>query len=506
MAPETNVSVEIRTPNRRAIVAAGIGNCLELFDLTVFGFFAPIIGAQFFPSSDPVGSILGSFATFALGFLMRPVGALTLAAIGDRHGRKALLSLTMALMGLGSLGIGLVPSHAQIGTAAPVLLVLFRLLQGFAAGGEWGGAVSMMVEQAPESGRGFVGSFQQIGFGLGILAGTVTALLINLGLSEPIRMAWGWRIPFLLGALVAPVALYIRQRVDESPEYRLVEAEGHRPRTPVREAPTSHGHMIITVIGIGTMGTAAGYISNQFMSAFAVKTLDMPLREVSTAIMWASLLQLVLIPFWGWLSDRIGGVTIMGLAALAYTLLVYPMFDALVRAPGEGTLLTIVIVSAVLVSASFGPLPALISSFFPPEIRTTAISIGYNFAAAIFGGLAPFVSTWLVSATGSRIAPTYYAIFCGLITVVTASHFPFNQGESPAGSLDAPCIAIRPTSSSRLARGASSPMPGPWCSLPGYAASIPRRTGWSRTCMSAYGRFSATCASQRQASGWVSTL
>jgi MHS family proline/betaine transporter-like MFS transporter len=359
---------------------------------------------------------------------MRPVGALTLASIGDRHGRRALLSLTMALMGAASLGIALVPNYAQIGVAAPLLLVLFRLLQGFAAGGEWGGAVTMMVEQAPPHRRGFIGSFQQIGFGLGILLGTLCALLVNTLLSDPARLAWGWRLPFLFGALVTPVAFYIRRRVGESPAFEKAAAEGHILRTPVRDAFAAHWPRILAVIGIGTMGTAAGYIANQFMSNFAVKSLGLSGGLVSTAILAASVLQLVLIPFWGWLSDHVGRLPIMGGAALIYTLVIYPLFGALVHAPSAAALFTALGVSAVLVSASFGPLPALISSFFPPEVRTTAVSIGYNFAAAIFGGLAPFISTWLVGATGDLIAPTYYAIGCGVITVVTASWFVLAGG------------------------------------------------------------------------------
>jgi MHS family proline/betaine transporter-like MFS transporter len=430
--PET-----IAIPDRRAIVAAGIGNCLELFDLTVFGFFAVVIGTQFFPSADPLTSILGSFATFAIGFLMRPAGALILASIGDRHGRKALLTITMTLMGCASLGIALVPNYAQIGIAAPLLLVLFRLVQGFAAGGEWGGAVTMMVEHAPPSRRGFIGSFQQVGFGLGILAGTLCAALVNLALDDAARLSWGWRLPFLLGALVAPVALYIRKNVDESPEFKQIEAAGHRPQTPVRDAFAHHWRAILAVIGIGTAGTAGGYISSQFMSSFAVKSLGMPLGRVSLVISLASVLQVILIPFWGWLSDRIGGLIIIGGAALAYTLLVYPLFNMLIHSPGVATLAGVVGVSAVLVSASFGPLPALISAFFPIEIRTTAISIGYNFAAAIFGGFAPFVGTWLVRATGDLIAPTYYAIGCGIISAVAALIVALFMKRQPSYALSA---------------------------------------------------------------------
>ena len=407
----------IAMPDRRAIVAAGVGNCFELFDLTVFGFFAPTIGAQFFPAHDGVTPLLSSFATFAIGFLMRPAGALLLSSIGDRYGRRRLLTVTMTLMGVAALGIAALPNYARIGVAAPLLLVLFRLLQGFAAGGEWGGAVTMMVEHAPPSRRGFVGSFQQVGFGLGILFGTLFALGVNVGLTDAERAAWGWRLPFLFGALVAPVALYIRRNVEESPEFDA----SHRPATPVRDAFAQHWRGIVTVIGIGTAGTAAGYISSQFMSAFAVRSLGMSASRVSLVITFASVLQTLLIPCWGWLSDRVGGLKIIGGAAFAYAVLVYPLFSLLVHAPSVLTLAGVVIASAVLVSASSGPLPALVSSLFPAEVRTTAISLGYNFAAAVFGGFAPFASTWLVHWTGKLVAPTWYAIACGALSALTAA-------------------------------------------------------------------------------------
>lgn len=405
--------------SHRTIIAAGIGNCLELFDLTVFGFFAAIIGSHFFPSKDPVSSILNSFATFAIGFLMRPIGALVLSSIGDRFGRKRLLTTTMLLMGLASLGIAVLPTYAQIGLWAPVLLVIFRLLQGFAAGGEWGGAVTMMVEHAPAHKKGFVGSFQQVGFGLGIVLGTLFVLFVNTVLSEADRDAWGWRLPFLFGALVAPLAFYIRRGADESPEYVSIRSANKQIMNPVRHALRHHGFFILCVIGIGTLGTAAGYISNQFMNAFAVRTLHLPAHDVSLALTLASLLQLVLLPVWGWLSDYTGKLRIIGWAAVIYTLLIYPDFHWLVTAPSLTSLHAVVIPSAILVSASFAPLPALLSLYFPPEVRTTAISIGYNIAAALFGGFAPLVSTWLIGATGHIVAPTYYAIFCGLITIVT---------------------------------------------------------------------------------------
>lgn len=406
--------------DKKAIVASAIGNCIELFDLTVFGFFAAVIGAQFFPSDNPAISTLSSFATFAIGFLMRPAGALLLAPIGDKFGRKRLLSLTMILMGLASLGIALLPGYAAIGALAPWLLILLRLIQGFAAGGEWGGAVSMMVEHAPPGKRGFIGSFQQVGFGLGILVGTICAFGVNAALNHAEVAAWGWRLPFFIGAVVAPLALYIRRGIEESPEFIAFERHGELPARPLAEAFTQHFRGILCVVGIGTMGTAAGYIANQFMNNYASGTLGMAASQVSLLIMAASVLQTLLIPFWGWLSDKVGRLQVVGAAALIYLIVIYPLFVLLSGHPSIFTLGLLVGSCAILVSASFGPLPALISDFFPAHIRTTAISIGYNFAAALFGGCAPLISTWLISRTGNLISPTYYAIFCALISTVTA--------------------------------------------------------------------------------------
>lgn len=405
--------------DRRAVLASAVGNCLELFDLTVFGFFAAVIGAQFFPSNNPLVSILSSFATFALGFLMRPAGALLLAPLGDKLGRKTLLSLTMMLMGLASLGIGILPDYATIGLAAPLLLILLRLIQGFAAGGEWGGAVSMMVEHAPETRRGFIGSFQQVGFGLGILLGTLFAWGINNGLSPAQVQAWGWRLPFLFGALVTPIALLIRHRVSESPEYQKARQKGEVSAHPLSEVWKYHRRGVLCVVGIGTLGTAAGYIANQFMSNFAVGTLGLPAGKVSLAIMLASVLQTVLIPFWGWVSDKVGRLQVIGGAAFIYLIIIYPLFSALAHMPSMSALIILTFCCAIVISASFGPLPALISELFPATIRTTAISVGYNLAAALFGGCAPLVSAWLIAVSGSLVSPSWYALACAIITTAT---------------------------------------------------------------------------------------
>jgi MHS family proline/betaine transporter-like MFS transporter len=406
---------------RKAVTAAAIGNFVELFDFTVFGFFAVTIGRQFFPNSSPVGSLLGSFATFGVGFLMRPAGAFILASIGDRYGRKRLLAITMTFMVVAAAGITIVPPYSAIGVWAPILLLLFRLLQGFATGGEWGGAVTMIVEYASPGRRGFIGSFQQVGFGLGTVAGTLAALIVNSVSGGSPAHQWAWRIPFALGCVIGPIGIYIRNKVEESPEFRAEKARNRVPATPIRDALTQHWRQILTVVGIGTMGTAAGYIANQFMSAFASSKLGIDSGDVSLFVLIGSIVQTLLIPFWGMVSDRVGRRPVLLWSAVAYLVLIYPLFMLLVRAPSVATLALTQLVASVLIAMSFGPLPAALAELFPAEVRTTALSIGYSLAVALFGGFAPFVSTLLVQWTGNLISPTYFAMFCALITVITTS-------------------------------------------------------------------------------------
>ena len=405
----------------RAIVAASLGNFVELFDLTVFGFFATTIGAQFFPSTDPAVSLLSAFATFGVGFLMRPAGAFLLAQVGDRHGRKRLLVLTMTLMTVATLGITVLPPYSVIGVAAPALLVAFRLLQGLAAGGEWGGAVSMIVENAPAGRRGFVGSFQQVGFGLGTLAGTLCSFAIGAGMSAEALAAWGWRIPFAAGLLLAPITLYIRRSVGETADFQAAVAADTTTRSPVRAALAEHKPAIFAVVGVGVLGTAAGYLGNQFLTSFASSQLGLARGSVTGIILLGAAVQTVLIPVWGLVSDRFGRFSVIGGAALVYGIVIYPMFRLLANAPSAATLTVVVLVNSVLVAASFGPLPAAISEMFPTEVRATALSIGYNVAVALFGGFAPYIATMLVDATGSNTSPTYYGLLCAVLTIATCA-------------------------------------------------------------------------------------
>ena len=273
-ASETLTAARELTPRdraaarRKAILSCSIGNFLELFDFVVFGFFAATIGRNFFPSTDPTISLLSSFATYGVGFVMRPVGAMLLGAYGDRHGRKGMLIITISLMAVATGGMAVVPPYAVIGIWAPVLLLACRLLQGFATGGEWGAAATFLVEYAEPGRRGLTGSFQQIGFGFGMIGGTLSAALVNGLLSPAAVESWGWRIPFVVGCFIAPVAVYIRSQVAETPLFRKTEAAHHVAASPLGEALRLYWREVLTVAGIGIVGTVAGYICNVFLPPF----------------------------------------------------------------------------------------------------------------------------------------------------------------------------------------------------------------------------------------------
>lgn len=401
---------------RRAIVACLLGNLFELFDFGVYGYFAVQIGKAIFPSVDPVVSVLASFATYGVGFLMRPIGAMVLGSYGDRHGRKSALALTITLMAVATGFTGLVPSYAAIGLWAPVLLVFCRLLQGFSTGGEWGGATTFLVEHAPAGRRGFYGSLQQVSTGLAQILAIGSALLLNAVLSTPDLEAWGWRLPFLLGFVLAPIGYYLRSRVEESPEYMQSAREKRIPAAPLRMALTVHREAVLTCFGLTMIWTVSSYVFITFLPTFAIQSLGVaPLVALSGTIC-ASLANLLVVPLSGLASDRWGRLP-MVISAAGFALLSIPMFMLLAGAPSFAALATVAVVAGGLYGLYNGAAPAVLCDLFPSTVRYTALSVGYNGAVMIFGGFAPFISTMLVRETGSPIAPSLYVVACALASL-----------------------------------------------------------------------------------------
>ncbi len=413
MTPPDDVDVL----RRRAIWSVVIGGFFELFDFSIFGFFAGAIGRTVFPGTDPVASTLATFATFGVGFVMRPVGGLVIGAWSDRHGRKSALVFTLLLMALATGATGLVPSYARIGVAAPVLLVVLRLLQGFSAGGEWGGSAVFLVEFAPPGRRGFFGSWQQVGVGLGSLAGSFSGFVLASVLSPAALDDWGWRVPFLLGLLLAPVGFFLRRRVGETPRFEAARTERRLDATPVRAVMRTQLRGLLVAGGATIIWTVGGYSFLTFLPVFAAQQLGMAPAAALGINSAASGVRIVLTPLMGALSDRIGRRPMVLATTLGFLLLSWPMFAWLVASPTLVTLACVQLVAAVLMAIFSGPGPALLCELFPLSVRTTGLSVGYNLVTAIFGGFAPFVGTLLVRLTGQRVAPSYYVIACALVSL-----------------------------------------------------------------------------------------
>ncbi|SIT35945.1 Citrate-proton symporter [Paraburkholderia ribeironis] len=400
-----------RQSSWRAVIAASIGNALEWFDLVVYGFFAVTIAKLFFPAGNDTVSLLLTLGTFGVSFFMRPLGAIVIGAYADRAGRKAALTLSILLMMSGTLIIAISPTYQSIGLAAPLILVIARLMQGFSAGGEFGSATAFLAEHVPGR-RGFFASWQIASQGLTTLLAAGFGVLLTGELAPQQMASWGWRVPFFFGLLIGPVAWYIRTKLDETPEFLAAQTT----TTPLRDTFASQKLRLLIAIGVVVLGTVSTYLV-LFMPTYGVKQLGLAPSVAFAAIALTGVIQMVCSPVIGHLSDRHGRTTIMLISALLLLILIYPAFVYLVAHPDFGTLIALQIVFGFLMTGYFGALPGLLSEIFPVQTRTTGVSLAYNIAVTIFGGFGPFIIAWLISVTGSKAAPSYYLIFAALVSL-----------------------------------------------------------------------------------------
>ncbi|WP_322015230.1 MFS transporter [Paraburkholderia sp. J12] len=414
------------TPRRRTMVlAAALGNGLEFFDFTVYSFFASIIGKLFFPAGDELASLMMSLATFGVGFVMRPLGGVAIGAYADRAGRKPALLLTVTLMALGTGLIGLAPSYAQIGMAAPALIVLGRLLQGFSAGGEVGTATTLLMEAGAVGRRGMLVSWQMASQGGAALAGALIAVLLSKSLTHEQLLAWGWRVPFLIGLAIGPFGFYLRKRLDESlPAAPATAAAGaphaRRTRLPLRQIAAG------TLLVIG--GTATMYTIVFFLPAFLSLTLGMSTATASLSGCAAGIVLLIGSPFAGKLADRIPRrKPLIGVASCVSLALVFPAFRAIAAWPAVGTVVLVVIVLIGFMTLTSPAAFLMILEALRPEVRATSLGIIYALGVALFGGFAQLVVGALWRATGSFYAPAWYVFGCGLVGLVGLALF--KEGE-----------------------------------------------------------------------------
>ncbi|MFN3348945.1 MFS transporter [Pseudorhodoplanes sp.] len=395
----------------RAVAAASIGNALEWFDFVIYGFFAATLAKLFFPTGNETVSLLLAFATFGVTFLMRPLGAIVIGNYADRHGRKAAFTLTIVLMMVGTAIIAVAPTYAAVGIFAPLLIVAARMIQGFSAGGEFGSATAFLAEQNPAR-RGFFASWQFASQGITTVLATGVGVTLTSTLTAAQMESWGWRLPFIFGLLIGPVAYYIRRHVDETMEFQRMQVS----RSPLREALSDSKTRMLVSFGAVVLCTVAMY-TVLFMPTYATRQLGLTASGGFLGGLLTGVIQVLLIPVFGALSDRTGRLPIAFVAAAIMLVLVYPLFSWLAADPTLQTLLIVQGIIGVLMAAYMGPLAAMMSELFPARMRTTGLSISYAFGVAIFGGFAPFINAWLIEMTGTKLAPAFYLMLAAFISL-----------------------------------------------------------------------------------------
>lgn len=404
-------------PKLRVLVAGFVGNVLEWYDFAVYGFFAPTIGRLFFPSDDPVTSLVAAFGAFAAGFLMRPLGAIIFGHVGDLVGRKRALTLSVAMMAVPTCLVGLLPTHAQIGFGAAVLMVVLRMIQGVSVGGEYTGSFVFLAEHAPRNRRGFFASWSLVGATGGILLGSAVGAVIT-GLTTDAQLAaWGWRIPFVGGVLVGLVGLVIRRGIPEQ------KVSADRQGSPLHEAFTSSRRQLLQAVGLNAMGAVVFYTVFIYIATWLVaevgetKAQALDINTISMVVL-AVVVVLVAIA-----SDRFGRRPFLLIGAGGIALFAWPLVWLMHHHDFE-MILAGQVGFALLLGIFSGVIPVSVAELFPRRIRVSAASLSYNLPYALFGGTAPIVATWLVSGTGDAMAITWPLIIVSVLAFVVALGMP----------------------------------------------------------------------------------
>lgn len=421
-------------PVYKLIVATSIGNALEWYDLIVYGYFAVTISKLFFPAHDETVSLLMALGTFALSYLARPLGAFVLGAYADRHGRRASLMLSIAMMTLGTGLIAFMPTYAAIGVWAPIGIFVSRLMQGFSAGGEFGSSTAFLVEHVPNR-PGFMSSWQFASQGASTLLASAFGAVLTGALTQAQLESWGWRIPFLFGMLVGPIGLYIRRYMDETPAFEQDVARSRRAgpaptgegRSPVWEVLSAQKSRLLVSIGALILTTTANYMI-LYMPTYATKQLGLPPSQGFIATLVTGFVIMTLTPFVGHWSDKVGRIRIMVAAGVLFLCTVYPAFAFMNAHASLATMMVVMLWVGTLKAVYFAPIPALMSSLFPTRTRATGMAVGYNLGTTIFGGFTPLAVAWLTAATGNKLAPGLYLMAGAVISLATLLIARFRMG------------------------------------------------------------------------------
>lgn len=411
---------EKRRLQRRTTLAGIAGNVMEWYDFAVYGYFAPIIGQQFFPSDDPATSLIAAFGVFAAGFLMRPLGGLVFGHIGDRLGRKAALTLSVLAMAIPTCLIGLLPGYAPLGMTAAVLLVVMRMIQGLSVGGEYTTSVVFLVESAPPGGRGLAGSWSTVGAAAGTLLGSAVAALVSFVLPETSVQAWGWRVPFLLGLAVGLAGLYIREHI---PEPLSDAKKGPIEKFPVLDAFRTEWRSMLHISALNIFNAVGFYTAFVFVVTYLEKVVHLSesvALDINTLNM---IVLLVVLPLSGALSDRVGRRPVLLFCSAAGVVLAWPLFWLMAHEVAALAFLG-QFGFAVIIGGFCGTLPVTMVEAFPARVRCSAVSVGYNICLGLVGGTSPLVATWLIDRTHDDLSPAFYVMAAAMVSLLMVLRLP----------------------------------------------------------------------------------
>lgn len=406
--------------SKRVLVASLVGSSIEWFDYFLYGTVAGLVFNKiFFPAEDPTVGLLLSYASFALAFFIRPLGGIIFSHIGDKIGRKRTLVLTLSLMGGATAAMGLLPTYETIGIMAPILLIALRLIQGIGLGGEWGGALLLAYEYAPENKKGLFGSIPQMGVTIGLLLGTLVMSLMTL-MPDDAFMVWGWRIPFILSAILVIFGLWIRKGIDETPEFKKVQEKGEVAKVPLFETMRTHWREVLIAIGGKVVETAPFYIFGTFIVSYATNNLGFDSTSPLNAVTIATIITTLLIPIMGRLSDNAGRRPLYIWGTLLMIAFAFPYFWILNLKTNASLIIATVIGLGIIWAPITAVLGTMFSEIFKSNVRYTGVSLGYQIGAAAAGGTAPLIATALLGAFNNSYVPVaIYIIFTSLISLIS---------------------------------------------------------------------------------------
>lgn len=432
---------------RKSIVGGAVGVWVHWFDWAIYAYLGATLAAVFFPSQDPTVGLLSVFAVFAVSFVARPLGALFFGPLGDRIGRRTVLAVVIITMGVATLVVGLLPSYASVGILAPILLVIVRLVQGFAAGGEFGGAAAFLAEYSPNRHRGFGVSWLEASSLLGFLTASLAVFLLNSSLTEEAVTAWGWRIPFLIAGPMAIVGLYIRLKLEDTPNFRALEEAAEVAQSPLRDMLKGHWKQLLQMTGIEILQHVSFYVILVYLLTYQTVELGLSAGSAALSATITSIVAMVFVPLFGALSDRVGRKPLMMASGLGFVALSYPAF--LLMSAGSMALVILVQVGlGILLAIILSTHAVAMSEIFPTRVRQAGLSLGYQVTAAIFAGTVPFLMTYLISATGSPSVPAFYLMLVGAVGFVTTLTLGETAGRPlPQGG---PATPLRATSEEQV--------------------------------------------------------